>query len=212
MNNTCLSIKARVWLCRNDRRCLNASRALNSSKTKIILSNSVYPVPGTPLALSRSMKLLLLNDVLNQGFTTLALLMFGTRWCIVARGCPVHCRMLSSIHSLYLLETSSVLPLCTPQSFLFLWILTHEYDLTERGRERSIACLPYSLPDPELNLQPFGALYVCMYKPPCHAPPPILTIKNVSRHCQISLVRGKVPIWQLLFFSLINLCSCILFT
>lgn len=57
------------------------------------------------------MKLLLLNDALNQGFTTLALLMFGTRWCIIVRGCPVHRRMLSSIHVLCLLETSGIVPL-----------------------------------------------------------------------------------------------------
>lgn len=41
-------------------------------RQRLFLSNSAHPVAGTLLALSKSMKLLLLNDALNQGFTTLA--------------------------------------------------------------------------------------------------------------------------------------------
>lgn len=49
------------------------------------------------------------GKALDKGLSVLALLKFGTGSFFVVRGCPVHCRMLSSIAGFHSLDASSIL-------------------------------------------------------------------------------------------------------
>lgn len=122
----CLGVRIRVLLSRRYRCLQSYHLPLASLLLTVLNSREAFSTEGIWSYLPQTIS----NLWLTQGFSTMTLLIFWTRYFFVVEGCPVCCRACSSIPGLYPVDASSTSP-----------ILDNHYQISTRLTPRASSVL-----------------------------------------------------------------------